>query len=146
MSDKAGYKGKVAVSTNGGSSYSDIAGVQDLTFKVDQETFDVTDHDSGPSMEHIVGRRSVTCSLKGNYDEADTGQEAVMATGLAFGSSAGSLVYLRFRPDTASGSAKEFFGQASVTSAEVATPNSGAATFSFEFKFTGSITRQTQPA
>lgn len=140
MADLAGRSGLLAISTDGGSTYNSIGGVKEITMTVDQETYDVTDHDSGAWMEHIVGRHTVTMSATLNYDEANTYQEALLATGLM----SGTMCYFRYRPNTSSGVAKEYYGQGSVTSVEISSPNDGPAEISLDLQVTGALTRGTQ--
>lgn len=139
MADVRGYDGLLAISTDG-ITYNTIGGVKDLSMTIDQSTFDVTDHDSGVWMEHIVGRKTITMSATMNYDEANTHQETLLNTAVMNG----TLVYFRYRPRGAGSGLKEYLGLGSVTSVEITSPNDGPAEISLELQLTSTLTRQNQ--
>lgn len=138
MPDIHGRLGKLAINTGGG--YIDVAGIKTIEMKVDQSTVDVTDHDSGQWEEFIVGRKNITFSVSGNYNEDDAGQELVLATGLF----AGTIVLCRFRAQTGTGF-KEYFGSAIIKNVSDSSPNDAVNELSFDVQMTGTITRQNQP-
>ena len=137
MADIAGRSGLLATSTDG-VTYTAVGGMKEISFKISGKTMDVTDHDSGVYEEFMGGRLNHTLSASGNYDEADTGQEALWTAHLAR-----TKVYFRFRPTTAGG-AKNYIAQGIVTSIEDSAPNDDANQVSFEIQLSGTLTRSNQ--
>jgi len=132
MADKSGRLGKLAIAT------VDVAGIKDLSLKVGAKTLDVTDHDSGLYEEFLVGRKNVTISASGNYDEADAGFAACLTALFD-----GTIVAWRFRPDTAGG-LLQYSASGMVTDLEVSAPNEGAQEFTIEIQLTGTVTKAAQ--
>jgi len=140
MADLHGRVSKFAVSTNG-SSYTDVGGVQDVSWPKSRDVAEVTDKDSGGNKQYLSGHADSTISVNGNYDEADAGLDIVSASYLA-----GSTIYFRLRPGgNASGVGKEEIAQGIITSYEISSPNQDKISYSFEVQVTGGVTRQTQP-
>lgn len=140
MADVAGRLGTLAMDPAAGVTYVAIAGIQGLKLKVDQEVYDVTDHDSGAWMEHIIGRKQVTISVSGNYDEADAGQVNVITTATI----AGTMVTWRYRPRGTGSGLKEYTFTGSVTNCEIDNPNDAASKLTFDIQVTAAVTQANQ--
>lgn len=135
----AGFTAKLDISTDGGSTWSDISEQANITLTVDGEAIDVTNTDSGGNQEFIPGQINWTVSADGNLIEGDTGQDAVETN-----IKANSTIDLRIRPLGESTGDPEWTGTAVLTSWEVSGGTGDAATFSMEAQGTGALTKATQ--
>lgn len=138
MGDVKGRDLTLAYSPNG-SSYTDIAGVKDVSMSGSADTIDVTDNDSGGWKEHLDGEKSLTMSVTANWDEADTGLMAVFDAW-----ENGTTIYLRYRPRGDGSTYQEIIGSGTVTSFEESAAHDGAAEVSFEWALSGAPTIQAQ--
>jgi len=133
MADLTATDSKLAISA-AGSTYTDIAGIKELSINGSVDKYDKTDHDSGSSKESGPGRSEHTISCSGNYDEADAGQGLLRTA--YFGK---TVYYFRARPATATG-AYGAVAQGFVTSYKVTMGNDGYVQFSADIQLTGSLT------
>lgn len=71
--------GKLQVSPTGATpGLVDVGGLIDGTLNGDQSTVKTTGHDSGQYEEYLPGRKSFTIDAKCHWDEADSGQGAMV--------------------------------------------------------------------
>lgn len=138
MAHIAGRVGRLYVSDNGGSSFTLLGGVVDMSLGGSKAELDTTDHDSGIWREFINGRLDATLDATLNWDEADTGQEKVRD---AFYSD--STLVIRFRMQEGSGS-EENEATALVTSFGPSSPNDDVATVDVTFRLTGNFAESAQ--
>jgi len=133
MADLPGRSSLVYVSA-AGSTYTQVYGVKELDFGISREADETTDHDSAGWKTSTPGLGSLSLSISGNYDEADSGQD-IMRTSII----AGSVIYFKFRPAVGT-SYKEAVAQGVITGFKITPGNSGVIPFSAEVQLTGALT------
>ncbi|RLB94227.1 MAG: hypothetical protein DRH26_01760 [Deltaproteobacteria bacterium] len=132
-----GFDGQIYISTDGGSNYSKIAEIRDMTLTVENEIIDATSHDSGGWREYIAGLKNWKLSGGNLYIAADAGQVK------AFTALTGDTkVRVQFNPKDTTG-LDQYWGDAYVNSQELNAPNDDAADMSYEITGTGAITKGT---
>lgn len=134
---------KLAISTDGGTVYTAIGGVQDARLVVNREEIEVTDHDSAGWKEYIAGNGDITLEVTANYEEGDAGQDLILDN---IEVDDGTLRHFRFRPKgTDIGVNEEWIDMAGfVTGSPISTPTGGANTFNFSIRVSGAPTRAVQ--
>lgn len=134
----AGYKGKVYVSTDGGSTYNAIGEVRESTLTISTEEIDVTSFDSNGWIENIAGLRSWEMSTEALYLYDNVGQEDLESALMA-----GNTVYMRVLPKSGTGN-KGYEGEAIISSYEVNNTIDDAVVLSCEFLGKGELTTYTE--
>jgi TP901-1 family phage major tail protein len=138
MAKLQGYLSRLAESSDGGTTYVNVAGIQEISFGGPRGTIDITNKDSGAYKEFMAGRLEYKLSASGFFDAADPGQAALWTA-----KEAGSTIKLRFRPTVSAGTV-EYILSALVTDIEDTSPNDGALSIKYTFQPTGSPTVQNQ--
>ncbi len=139
MAKIQGRLGRLAVSSDGGTTWVQVNGIQDMTFTGNADELDVSAHDSGQFREYLQGRKDATIDGTLWWDEADPGQNIVKN---AYFSS--TRIDMRFRMEENTGR-DEIFTKGIVTSYSPASPNDDAASVDFTLRVTGDFTPSTQP-
>lgn len=129
----------VAVSTDGGTNYTNITGITDVKGPTRKAArIDMTDCDSNGDEEGIAGNRSTNMSLTTNYDPDCAGQEA-LRTAVRTG-----VVYkYRYRPVVAVGSPETIFS-ATANGEDITGKQGDKIGSSFDLQATGAVTDQNQ--
>jgi hypothetical protein len=128
----------LAISTDGGTNYTEVNGVKDVSLSVDGKVLDATDHDSGDWEEFIGGRNNGKLSASLNYDKADAGQDACWTA-----AKARTKVWFRYRPKAVA-SEREWKQAGIITSIKAASGNNDLAMLSLEIQLSGTPTDATQ--
>jgi len=135
----AGRITKLAISTDGGSTYNDLNGIVDVTFNPDRKLIPSTTHDDGEWETNIYGRMSGTVEASCRRDENDTAQNALLDAAFA-----ATNVNVRFRHRGDNSGDEEITGSAKVTVTPLSGPNDDMADVNFTIPLSGTITRGTQ--
>jgi hypothetical protein len=133
-----GYLGTLEISTDGGSNYSVVGSLTDISRKPKRATMDTSNHDDAGTNSHIAGRKSYDMSAKGFYDAVDVGQIAMNAA-----IESGAIVKLRYRPNPGVGNT-EYIHSALVTGGDDDSPNAAPNAISYSMQCTGAATIQAQ--
>lgn len=139
MSKIVGRLSRLAISTDGGTTYTEINGIIDATLNLSQAEIGSTSHDSGDFEEFLIGRKDGTIDFGLRFDEADPGQDKLQDSLFA-----GTLADYRFRMEVASGK-DEYKARGLVTSITPSGPNDDAAGMDASVRLTGTITKTAQP-
>jgi predicted secreted protein len=138
----AGRVGKIAVSSDGGSTYVDVGGVKDATLNASKAMLDATTKDSGAYKEFEDGHKEATIELTLSWDDSatglDAGQEKIVD---AF--EGNSALLARFRMEEGSGF-KEHTSSVKVSAISEAQPLEDMAAFTATLQLTGSFASATQ--
>lgn len=137
-SAKFGGKGRLLVSSDGGSTYNSVAEILTAELTVEAEQIDVSNHDGGNFREFISGLANWSLSGEANYVESDIAQTAIRAAILGR-----TAVKVKFRPDVGAG-LSEYTGDAYISSVGIPTPIDGQITFPVELQGTGTLTEAAQ--
>lgn len=78
MAKHQGRLSEVHVSTDGGTTFSAIGGVETATLNTNRGEINVSSHDSGANSEYLQGRKDQTCDVSCFYDNANTPQQALV--------------------------------------------------------------------
>ncbi len=138
MSKIAGRLQKLAISTDGGSTYTDINGIVDADLAMENAELDTTTHDDTNSRSYIYGRFSGTINATLKWDDADTGQDTLITSFLNK-----TILDYRFRMETLVG-AQEYESQGLVTALNPSGPNDDVAEMPVTIRLTGDITKAAQ--
>lgn len=136
----AGFNAAIAISTDGGSTYNDLAEQADVTLTVEGDQIDVSNFDSSGTREFIQGLYQWSVSANGNFIDGDTAQDAVFSN-----ITANTSVDVRVRPVGETSGDVEYTGPIMLSSWEVNTPMDGQASFSFEGQGNGALSKASQP-
>ena len=134
----AGYNALLYISDDGGTTYSKIGELRDVTINVNLDAIEATSHDSGGWREFLPGLSQWGASAEALYVDADAGQDKVFSA-----LDGKSTVKFRFTPKTGTGLEK-FEGDGIITSWELSGPNDDAAAVSIEIQGTGALSKSTQ--
>jgi len=140
MSEQLGNSASLQVSSNGGSSYSNVGEMKDTSFDGAQDLHDATSNDDNLWKVDVVGHKKMTINVTCNYDEADAGQIIMRA-----GYFAGSTLMFKYRPRGSTSTYREQLFSANFTSANLAAPTQGVMEESYTLETTGAVTTQAQP-
>ena len=139
MAEVVGYIAKVAVSTDGGSTYNDVAEVKDpkLTYSVTKADGTTVD-DGGFAVKKTV-KTEANLSFTCNYDVTDTEQQAIRNA-----QDNNTSLYWRYRPegDTAG---KESYVCIGVPQVDLDTPTEDISRMAVEIELESKPTRGTVP-
>jgi len=138
MARIAGRLSTLDVSTDGGTNYTPVLCIADLTFNGEGEELDSTCHDDGVFRAFEAGRIAASIDGTLRWDESDPGQ--VILEGSAFDRT--KLDY-RFRMNVGSGN-REYLAQGIVTNWSPTGPNDDIAGLDVTIRLSGTITRQDQ--
>lgn len=133
-----GFNAKLAVSTDGGTTYTDIGELREVTLTLEADEIDATSKDSGSWREFIPGLKQWGGSAAGLYLQANAGQDAVYNALVN-----GTTVKLRFRPRAGAGN-DQFIGDAIITSYEPSAPLDDAIAVNIAFRGTGALVNSVQ--
>lgn len=133
-----GYNAKLAVSTDGGSTYTDVGELRDVTLTLEADEIDATSKDSNGWREFIQGLKKWGGTAAGIYLQANVGQDALYNALVN-----GTTVMLRFRPKSGVGN-DQFIGTAVVTHYEPAGPLDNAIAVNITFRGTGALANSVQ--
>ncbi len=139
MSKIAGRLGRVAISTDGGASFTDVNGISDMTFNTTTEEIDVTTHDDNIFRTFIQGRKEGSLDLSMMWDEDDPGQNALRNA--YFGA---TQPQFRFRLQEGT-NRQEFLASGFISNWTPAAPNDDAATMDVTIRFSGAFSPGLQP-
>ncbi len=139
MAETVGYLARVAVSTDGGSIYNDIAEVKDpkLTYSVNKADATTVD-DAGWAVKKAV-KNEATLSFICNYDVTDAQQQAVRAA-----QDAHTALYFRYRPEGDTSTKEQYIciGEPQV---DIDAPTEDISKMSVEIEIESKPTRGTVP-
>jgi len=130
MADLQGRVGKLGVSV-AGSTYTDLGGINDMSWSTSRGEIDVSDFDGGGWEENLPGLGSFTISASLNWDEANAGQVILLAN-----NTAGTQLYYRYRPSGDTSSANQVIFRGTLTSFETTQSVDGKVELSMEVKGT----------
>ena len=139
MATSLGRNALLAVSTDGGTTYNNVARVTEVSLSRSQDEEEFTSHDDSGDRVYAAGHRSREFSFSAIYDEGDTGQDACKTS-----YTAGTTYYWRFRPTTGSAN-DQFIGQGFVTSLDHSGPLEGFQGFDGTVRISGALTESAQP-
>jgi predicted secreted protein len=100
MAKLQGRFGKLKISTDGGTTYSDVTGIADITMNANGAEIKVTTHDDGAFETYLSGRNDFSLECSAMYDPASTEQAAIIAT--RFATDPGVL-YFKYMPKESAG-------------------------------------------
>jgi predicted secreted protein len=132
-----GYRGKIYLSTDGGTTYIPIGEVNDMTLSMKTDDMEATSFDSQGWKEFIPGLKEWEAETEALYVYANAGQE-VLYNALV----AGSVLQLRLLPKTGLGN-KGYQGDAFITEWEMNNKVDDVVTLSASFRGTSSLTTYT---
>ena len=138
MTKIAGRLGRVAVSSDGGTTFFEVAGITDMSLSAAQAELNATAHDSGQFEEFINGRKDATLDLSLLWDEDDPGQNVITE---AFTSA--TRIDVRFRMQEKL-TAVEFLAKAIVTGYSPSAPNDDIATADVTLRVSGDFSFASQ--
>lgn len=136
----AGFKGKILISTDGGTNYNEIAEIKEMTLNLTSELEDATSHDSGGWREFIEGLKTWTIDTETNYIVASTVKNDLFAALVA-----GTKLLIRFRPNDTVGS-DQFEGTVLVGEFTPASPLADPGNLSVTLQGCGTLTKTTVAA
>jgi TP901-1 family phage major tail protein len=135
-----GYNASLEVSTNGGTTYTRVGELRDITLHVEADKIDASSKDSAGWREFLLGMKSWSGTAGGLFVDADVAQDALYAA-----LENGTKVKLRFRPQAATSGKKQWVGDAMIMSYEIGDPMDDAVAVTIEFTGSGALARSTQP-
>jgi TP901-1 family phage major tail protein len=138
MTKLVGTGSTLDISTDGGSTYVEIANITNIGPTIDQNEIDSTDNDDAGWKSNLAGDKQFTLSVDCFYSEEDPGQDAVMDAIYD-----GTKPTWRYRTQVGSGKKQKIF-TGLVTSVNDPSPHGEAVTFSFEVKSTGTVAKSNQ--
>ena len=146
----------IAFDTNPSAVYHQLGKAVDLTFNLNAQEVETTNHDSAGYREYLAGYIDGTVEATVRYDEADTAQMALVDTFNRAGFDAGTIVttwdpladfptvLLKVSFDTTSGAptvGTDFYVfSALITSMSLDSANEDVDNMSFTFRLTGAPT------
>ena len=139
MARIAGRLGRIAVSSDGGSTFVILGCLIDGTLNGSNEELDVTCHEDGQFKDFISGRKDATIDASLHWDEADAGQVKVKDAFFA-----DSILRVRFRMQEATG-LQEYEANSIVTNFSPTSPNDDVADVDVTFRLKGDFTPTAQP-
>lgn len=139
MARQAGRIQKLAVSTDGGTNYTEVKGIADATLNLEQAELTTTAHDDGDFETFIVGRKNGSIDVTVRYDEADAGQQTLLDSFFD-----GTTLDYRWRMRGDVSGARELTAKGIITSQPQAAPNDDVASMDTTIRLTGTITKATQ--
>lgn len=128
-----GRLGRLAVSTDGGGTYTDVNSIEDANANGTLDEVETTTHDDGTQRTYIKGKRDLTIDLSLLFDEDDPGQNVL--TDSYFG----DVNFLsRFRMEEGAGNEEFLDLDSFITSYAEGSPNEDAATLAITVRVSGS--------
>lgn len=138
MAKRLGRLRSIAISTDGGTTWTPVGNLTDGTWNGTRDEVESTDADSGDSKEFLAGRQSHTLDFTCRYNEADAGQAALET---AFFD--GTTPKFRWRSETLTG-IKERQADGIVTALNHQTPDADTQNLTGTIRITGAVTKSTQ--
>jgi predicted secreted protein len=141
MPKSQGRLAQVHVSTDGGTTFVEVGGLESATLNTNRGEINVSSHDSGASSEYLQGRKDHTCDMSCFYDNANAPQQAMVDN--AHEDEAPDLIF-RFYPRVGAG-IKMAQGAGIVNKATLSAGNDDALKVDFTVRITGALVWSTQP-
>jgi predicted secreted protein len=126
MAKFQGRFGKFEVALDG-VTFTEVAGIKDITMNAEASEITATTHDDGPYETYLAGRKNFSLDISALYDPQSAEQTAIIGTAFATDP---SPILCRFRPRVQAGVMQATFS-AIFTGCKIGTPNDDAATFDF---------------
>lgn len=134
-----GYNGLVYVSSDGGSTYTKIGELKNVTLSFNIDELDGRSHDSGGYYDPVFGSRKWTADAEVLNIVTDAGQAAIVAA-----LSGATTLFFRFDPyGTAVGKPRRT-GSGVITSWDETQPNSDLSACKIKIAGKGALTFSTQ--
>ena len=134
MGKIAGRIGRLAVSSDGGTTFETVGGVQDMSMTGNADELDVSAHDTGQFREYIQGRKDASIDGSMWWDESDVGQEIIKNAYFS-----ATRIDVRFRMEEGVG-LDEITAKGIVTTMSPTSPNDDAAAWDFTLRLRGDFT------
>jgi predicted secreted protein len=141
MPKSQGRLAQVHVSTDGGTTFAEVGGLESATLHTTRGEINVSSHDSGASSEYLQGRKDHTCDISCFYDNTNTPQQAMVDN--AHEDEAPDLIF-RFYPRIGGGY-KMATGAGIVNKADLSAGNDDALKIDFTVRITGALVWSAQP-
>jgi len=137
-----GFEGHVFVSTDGGTTFTKLCELREVTLTVERDTIDVTSHCSNGWKDNITGNAMWNASADALYVQTDAPQNALWDALI----SRDSLLF-QFIPkgENAQTGDQIWQGTGIITSYELSLPNDDASAVSVEILGQGEIQRIAAP-
>jgi predicted secreted protein len=136
----AGYKGTLRISTDGGTTFLNVAEIKDVEINYNSDSIDATSHDSAGSKEFIYGLSEWGLTAGALYVDGDA-QQVTLFDAIANK----TILDVELRPAGATSGKKQYKGKVLITNWKEASPNADAAMLNVEMKGTAALTRSNQP-
>lgn len=136
MAKIQGRFGKLKLSTDGGTTFTEVSGIQDITMNANGAEIKVTSHDDGAFETYLSGRNDFSLDCTAMYDSASAEQSAII--GSRFATDPGVL-YFQYMP-------KEMTGiymltcRGVITKCTLGSPNDDGTKFDFTIRLAGAPT------